>query len=180
MYYESSLGRYSGGDGESWVGHYVHPPRFELGVLGTRDPVQFRGSRRGTATSTKRSDQLGAFDFDTLPALQGVTLPAVTPAVKRKPRYRERNTSPPPTLNDEFVMVEAGQRGTLRTWLVDIPKVVIRRTQGGCGVAKEVMRDVLSKSPGEVSTRNGGGDGAGGRYRDMPEMEGGQQKLTFA
>ena len=177
---EGSLGGYGGGDEESRIGHYVHPSRFEPGALGTRLPVQVQGSRRGTVTSIKGSDQFGTFDFDALPALQGVPPPAITPAVERKPRYRERVASLPPPLEDEISLTDAGQRGTLRTWLVDIPKAVIRRTQGGCGAAKEVMRDVLSRSAGEVSTRNGGGDGVGGPYRDMPEMEGSQQKLAFA
>ena len=174
---EGSLGGYGGGDEESRVGHYVHPPRFEPRAIGTRVPVQVQGSRRGTVTSTKGSDQLRTFDFDALPALQGAAPPGVTPAVRRKPRYRACDASPPPPLNDETSLTEAGQHGALRTWLVNIPKAVIRRTQGGCGAAKEVMRDVLSRSAGEASRRNGGGDGVGGPYRDVPER---QQTFAFA
>ena len=58
---------------------------------------------------------------------------------------------------------------------MDIPKAVIRRTQGGCGVAKEVRTDVLGGDVGEMSSRNGD---FGGPYRDVPEIGGGQLKLA--
>ena len=180
---EGSLGGYGGGDEESRISRYVHPPRpgqVESRTIGTRVPVPLRETRRGTVTSTKSSDQLGTFDFDALPAFKGVAPPTVTPAVQRKPRYRACDASPPPPLNDETSFTEAGRHGMLRAWLVDLPKAVIRRTQGGCGAAKEVMRDVLSRSAGETSRRNGGGDGVGGSYRDTPEMEGGQLKFAAA
>ena len=174
---EGSLGGYGGGDEVSRISHYVHPPRFEPRPIGTRVPVQVQGSRRGTVTSTKGSDQFGTFDFDALPAFRGVAPPAVTPAVQRKPRYRACDASPPPPLNDETSLTESGQHGALRTWLVDLPKAVIRRTQGGCGAAKEVRRDVLSRSAGETSSRNGD---LGGPYRDAPEIGGGQLKHAVA
>ena len=177
---EGSLGGYGGGDEESRISHYVHPPPFEPRAIGTRIPVQVQASRRGTVTSIKGPDQFGTFDFDALPALQGAAPPAITPAVRTKPRYRACDASPPPPLNDETSLTEAGQHGALRTWLVDIPKAVIRRTQGGCGAAKEVMRDVMSRSAREASRRNGGGDGVGGPYRDVSETGGGQQRPTFA
>ena len=140
---EGSLGGYGGGDEESRVGHHVHPTQFgqaESRGLGTRTP------RRGTITSTKDSDQLGTFDFDALPTLQAVASPAAT-TVQRRPRYRTCDASPPPPLGDEASPPESGrQGGPLKTWLVDIPKAVIRRTQGGCTAAKEVMNNTLSRS----------------------------------
>jgi hypothetical protein len=65
--------------------------------------------------------------------------------------------------------------------LVEIPKVFIRKAQGRCRAAKEVMADVLSRSVEEASRRNGGGDGNGGAYRDdAPATEGGQQRFAVA
>ena len=106
-----------------------------------------------------------------------VGIPAATPAGQIKPRYNACDASPPPLIDHEASLAEAGQRGALRTWSVDIPKAVISRTQGGCGVAREVMRDVLRRSAGEASRRDGGGDGLGGPYQDMLKS---QQNLAFA
>ena len=171
---EGSLGGYGGGDEESRISHLGQPPRIgqvESRAMGMMVPAQL-GSRRGTVTSTKGSDQLGTFDFDALPAFQDAT-----PAVPRKPRYRACDASPPPPVNDETTLTEAArQSGALRKWLVDVPKAVIRRTQGGCGAAKDVMRDVLRRGAGEASRRNG----ISGPYRDAPEMEGRQRELTVA
>ena len=169
---EGSLGGYGGGDEESRISHYVHPPRFE-----PRVPVQVQGSGRGTVTSTKGSDQLGTFDFNALPAFRGVVPPTVTPAAQRKPRYRACDASTPPPLNDETSLTKSGQHGALRTWLVDIPKAVIRVTQGGCGAAEEVRRDVLSRNAGETSSQN---CDFGGPYRDAPEIWGRQLKHAVA
>ena len=91
-------------------------------------------------------------------------IPATTPAAQRTPRYRACDAFTPPLIDDETSLTETGQRSALRTWSVDIPKAVVRRTQGGCGAAREVMRDVLRRSAGEASRRNGGGDGVGGPY----------------
>ena len=170
---EGSLGGYGGGDEESRISHYVHSPRFgqvEPRTAGTRVTIQ--GSRRGTVTSTKGSDQLGTFDFDALPAFQGVASPTAVPAAQKKPRYRARDASPPP-INDETNLTDADrQGGTLRTWLV----AVVRRTQGRCAAAKGVMKDVLSRSVAEVSRENGDGSA----YRDLPEMKSGQRKPSVA
>ena len=123
-------------------------------------------------TSTKGSDQLGTFDFDALPAFKGVASPTAVPAAQKKPRYRARDTSPPP-INDETNLTDAArQGGTLGTWLV----AVVRRTQGRCAAAKGVVKDVLSRSVAEVSKENGD-DSA---YRDLPEMKGGQQRPSVA
>ena len=181
---EGSLGGYGGGDEESRISYLMHPTRFgqdrQRGV-GTKVPTQLRaGSRRGTIASSKGPDQLGTFDFDALPAFQAVVPPAVAPAFQRKPRYRTCDASPPPPLNDETTLAELGrQGGILRTWFVEVPKVFIRRIQVKCGAAKEVMKDVLSRSAGEASRRNGGGNGNGGPYRDVSETGGdGRQRTT--
>ena len=182
---EGSLGGYGGGDEESRISHFVHPVRFaqdgSRGV-GARVSTQLRGgSRRGTIASTKGSEQFGTFDFDALPAFRAVASPAVAPAFQRRPRYRTCDASPPPPLHDETGLTEAGREGgAWRTWLVEIPKTFVRRTQGKCGAAKQVMKDSLSRSADEASRRIGGGNGDGGAYRDMPEMEGGQQDPAVA
>jgi len=178
---EGSLGGYGGGDEESRISHFVHPARFSQDGskgTGTRVPTQLRGGpRRGTIASTKGSE----FDFDALPAFRAVASSTVTPTFQRRPRYRTCDASPPPPLHDETSLTEAGREGgALRTWLVQIPKAFVRRTQGKCGAAKGVMEDVLSRSADEASRRNGGGDGEGRAYRDVPEMGSGQQGLTVA
>jgi len=178
---EGSLGGYGGGDEESRINHLIHPARFDQDGprdIGTRAPTRLGvGSRRGTVASSKGPDQLGTFDFDALPAFQSTTSePAAAPTLQRKPRYRACDASPPPPLTDETSLTEASrQGGILRTWFVEVPKVFIRRTQGKCGAAKQVVRDVLSRSAGETSRRNGGENGEGGPYRDMPETEDGRQ-----
>ena len=175
---DESLGGYGGGDEESRISHYVDPIRFgQAGslVIGTRVSTQLQGgSRRGTITSIKSSERLGTFDFDALPALpifQGAASSPITPAVHGRPRYRTREASP---LDEEISLTEADRRGcTLRTWLVEVPKVFIRRTQGRCGAAKGVMNDVLSRSVEEASKRNGDA------YRDdIPTTEVGQLRST--
>ena len=177
---EGSLGGYGGGDEESRISHLIHPARFgHDGPRGIGTRVSTRlgvGSRRGTVVSSKGPDQLGTFDFDALPAFQTLTSgPAVTPTPQRKPRYRACDASPPPPLTDETSLTEASRRGgILRTWFVEVPKMFIRRTQGKCGAAKQVVRDVLSRSAGEMSRRNGGGDGEWGAYRDMPKTSVGE------
>ena len=169
---EGSLGGYGGGDEESRISHHVHPTRFgQAGGIGARISAQLRESRRGTIASTKGSDQLGTFDFDALPALQAVASVTVTPSVQRKPRYRTCDASPPPPPSDEASLTERSWQGGPLRWLVDIPKGLIRRTQGGCEAAKEVRSDVLSRSVAEASRRNGGA------YRDVPEDT--QQKLAI-
>jgi hypothetical protein len=177
---DESLGGYGGGDEESRISHYVDPIRFgQAGslVIGTRVSTQLQGgSRRGTITSIKSSERLGTFDFDALPALpvfQGAASSPITPAVHGRPRYRTREASPPP-LDGETSLTEADRRGgALRTWLVEVPKAFIRRTQGRCGASKEVMNDVLSRSAEEASKRNGDA------YRDdIPTTEVGQLRST--
>jgi len=80
-----------------------------------------------------------------------------------------------------FTRKPAGREsGALRAWLADIPKVFIRKTQGKCGAAKGDMENVRSMSADGASRRNGGGNGDGGAYRDVPETEGGQQEPTVA
>jgi len=174
---EGSLGGYGGGDEESRISHYGHPPR----SVGTRVSAQLRGaSRRGTIASTKGSDQLGTFDFDALPAFRAVVSPAAVPPVQRRARYRTCDASPPPPLHDETGLTEADREGgVFRTWFVEVPKVFIRRTQGKCMAAKEVIKDVLSRSANETSRQNGGQGGDGVvTYRDAPETGDGERKPT--
>ncbi|KAF9645755.1 hypothetical protein BDM02DRAFT_417328 [Thelephora ganbajun] len=182
---EGSLGGYGGGDEESRISHFVHPTSFGQNGsrgIGARVPTQLRGgSRRGTITSTKGSEQFGTFDFNALPAFQAAASPSVAPAFQRKPRYRACDVSPLPPLQEETGLMEAGRQGdALRSWFVEVPKLVIRRTQGKCAAAKQVMKDVLSRSANEASRRNGGGGGSGGTYLDTPKAEDGQQRFTVA
>ena len=173
---EGSLGGYGGGDEESRISHLIHPTRSSQDrprSIGTEVPAQLRvGVRRGTTASSKGPEQLGSFDFDALPAFRVAgSGPAVTPFLQRKPRYRTCDASPPPPLVDETSLTGVSrQGGTLRTWFVEIPKAFIRRTQGKCGAAKGVIRDVLSRSAREAAKQNGDGDGEGNAYRDVPEM----------
>ena len=180
---EGSLGGYGAGDEESRISNLVHPPRFGQDgprSIGTRVSSQLGvGSRRGTVTSSKGPEQSVTFDFDALPAFQATT--SGSAAIPRKPRYRTCDASPPPPLIDETTLTEAVRRGgTLRTWFVEVPKVFIRRTQGKCGAAKQVIRDVMSRSAVEMSRRNGGGDGEGGPYRDISETGDGRQRSLSA
>ena len=168
---EGSVGGYVGGDEESRIGGFARPTRLrrdgQRGV-GTRGSIQFQaGSRRGSVTSGG-SDQLGIFDFDALPAFQTSTTPATLPTFQRRPKYRARDASPPlPPLPHEASLTEAGLReGLLRRWLVETPKSFIRRAQGRCAAAKQVMVDVLGRSANEVLGENGGIEG--GAYRDAP------------
>ena len=177
---EGSLGGYGGGDEESRISHLMHPARSGQDgprAVGPRMSTQFRGgSRREAVASSKGSDQYGMFDFDALPVLQGVTSSTAGPIPQRKPRYRSCDASPAPPLNDETSLTEASrQGGQLRMWLVDVPRAFIRRTQGKCGAAKQVIKDVLTRSAREASRRNGGDWGA---YRDTPEMANGAQTLS--
>ena len=159
---DGSLGGYSAGDEESRISHFFHPTSLRQdapGVIGTRRPSQLlSASRRGTINSSKLSQELGTFDFD--------ALPAVAPVLQRRPRYRTCEASPaPPAPHDETNLIEAGrQQGILKTWLIDLPKSFIRKTQGKCGAAKQVIKDILGRSTGE-----GGQDG--GQYRDAPASE---------
>ena len=47
-------------------------------------------------------------------------------------------------------------------------KVFIRGTEGKYGAAKGIIRDVLSRSVGEASSRSGGGGGGGVHTRACP------------
>ena len=179
---EGSLGGYGAGDEESRTSHFVRPASLRQDgprAIGTRVPAQFRGgSRRGTIVS-RLSQELGTFDFDALPAFRAAASLAVAPALQRRPRYRTRDASPLPPLHHETTLTEAGrQEGLLRTWLVELPRLFIRRTQGKCGAAKQVLKDILSRSAIEASMRNGVQDGGG--YRDVPEAEDGKQCLPVA
>ena len=62
----------------------------------------------------------------------------------------------------------------MRAWFVELPKLFIRKTQGKCGSATQVMKDVLSRSVRGASRRNGG------EYRDDPEIGDGKQGLSIA
>ena len=183
---EGSLGGYGGGDEESRVSHLMHPTQSGKDGprrTGTGVSTQLRGSsKRGAIGPSKVSEQLETFDFDALPPLQAVAPPAVTPTPPtRKPRFRTCDASPPPPLNDETSLTEASrQGGALRMWLVEVPKMFIRRTQGKCRAAKQVIKDILSRSASDASRQNGGGDGDGGAYRDVPEAGDGRQRPPVA
>jgi hypothetical protein len=125
-------------------------------VTGTRMFTQLLGgSRRWTITSIECPGQLGTgtFNSDAFPVFKGAASPAL-PATHGTETLM-RCASPPPR-NDETSLVEAGRRGALRTWPVEIPKAFIRRTQGKCGAAKEATNDVLGRSVEGVSSRDGG------------------------
>jgi hypothetical protein len=176
---EGSLGGYGAGDEESRIGHFVRPTSLRPGgkrVTGTRVSSQFRaGSRRGTIASSER---LGTFDFDVLPAFRAPPSPLVAPALQRRPRYRTRDASPLPPPHDETGLIEAGrQESLLKTWLVELPKLFIRRMQGKCGAARQVIKDVLSRSAREGSRRNGDQDGS--EYHDALETGDGTPGLPI-
>lgn len=180
---EGSLGGYGAGDEESRISQFTRPASLSQdrpGAVGMRVSAQFRtGSRRGTVASSRISEELRTFDFDALPAFQTTASSAGAPVLQRRPRYRACDASPPPPLHDETSLTEAGrQDGVLRTWLVEVPRLFIRRTQGKCGAAKQVIRDILSRSAREASGRNAGGDGGGGVYRDT--LETGDRNLPVA
>ena len=173
---EGSFGGYSAGDEESRISHFVRPTSLRQDgtrTVGTRVHAQFRvGSRRGTTASSKISRELGIFDFDALPAFQPTPSPIVAPALQRRSRYRTCDASPPPPPlphHETTLTGVGGREGMFRTWLVDLPRLCIRRTQGKCGAAKQVIRDVLTRSAAEASRRNGGENE--GEYRDAPETE---------
>ena len=168
---DGSLGGYGAGDEESRISYFVRPTSLRQGasnVMGTTVPPRFRvASRRGTIASSRISQELGAFDFDALPAFQAPAPHAVAPPLQRRPRYRTCDASPPPPPQDETSLTEAGrQGGVMRTWFVELPKLLIRRMQGKCGAAKQAIKDILSRSASEALRRNGGGE-----YRDAPETQ---------
>lgn len=180
---DGSLGGYGAGDEESRISHFVRPTGLrqdEPRTVGMKVPIQFRTrARRGTIVSSRVSQELGTFDFDALPAFRAPPSPAVAPALQRRPRYRTCDASPPPPPHGEANLTETGtQQGVFRTWLVDLPMLFIRRTQGKCGAAKQVIKDILSKSAGQISRRNGGQDGS--EYHDAPETQDGEQCLPVA
>ena len=179
---EGSLDGYGAGDEESRISHFIRPTSLRQGeprAVRARAPNQFRAGSRRETISSGASQELGAFDFDALPAFQAPASPVVTPAIQRRPRYRTCDASPPPPLHDETSLTEAGrQQGILRTWLVEHPKFFIRRMQGKCGAAKEVIKDVLNRSAAEASKRNGAEDG--GEYHDAPEKKNAEQCLSIA
>ena len=175
---EGSLAGYSAGDEGSRISHFV-PTNLRQDrqrLFGTRVSAQFQtGSRRGTIASSRISQQLGTFDFDALPAFQTPASPVVAPALQRRPRYRTCNASPLPPPHDETGLVESDrQGGVLRVWLVELPRVFIRRTQGKCGSVKQVLKDILSRSAREVSRQNRG------EYRDAPDIGDRKQDLSVA
>ena len=167
---EGSLGGYCGGDEESRISHVIRPSSLrqygQTAAVRTRVPIQLRKwFRRGTIAS---SEEPGSFDFDALPAFQAPASPTVVPTCQRRPRYRACDASPPPPLHVENSLIEAGRReGVLRTWLVDVPLSLVRRTQGRCDAVKQVMKHILSKSAPEVPR---GSDGRQA-YWDAPELK---------
>ena len=103
------------------------PPRFEPKPSG-EGPVQVQGSRRGTITATKGSDELGTFFFLPIARLSKGN-PLQSHCYSEETKISCARHSSPFPINDETSLTETGKRSALRSWFLDISKPVISRTQ---------------------------------------------------